>query len=132
MTSDAGSMCCRRSAALEEHVDTGLFNIVIGTLADLSPLHFRLDGADAPLTPLRDLLRGGAAQEPLGGTGSPPLHALVIPGYTLQLLDDGGTRAVLHTGEGAAEAYLCAERVLICLSAYALLPHCCHTAAALL
>ena len=106
MTSKVSPTRCSRSTALEEHVDTGLFNIVIGTLTDLAPLHFRLGEADAPLTPLRELLRGRGgggvgAQEPLGGSGSPPLHALVIPGYTLKLLDDGGsTRAVPHAGEG--------------------------------
>ena len=99
MTSKVSPTRCSRSTALEEHVDTGLFNIVIGTLADLAPIPFRLDGADAPLTPLHDLLRGGGAQEPLGGTGPPPLHALVIPGYSLELLDNGGsTRAVSHAG----------------------------------
>ena len=76
-----------------EHVDTGLFNVVIGRHSDLEPLHLRLGGeGTTPQTPLSDLL-----PRAVGHDVHSALLALVIPGYTQQLLDPL-TRAVPHSG----------------------------------
>ena len=72
-------MLLSRRRAVPPHVDTGLFNLVVGTPADLAGLNFT-DG-----TVLRAPPRSNA------------LWAAVIPGHTWQLLDPRA-RAVEHFG----------------------------------
>ncbi|KAL4451909.1 hypothetical protein ABPG75_007571 [Micractinium tetrahymenae] len=71
---------------LDEHIDRGLFNIVVCTPGDLAGLQLHIRGERVPV---QNLL-----PEDIDDEG---LLALVIPGYTLQCIDPG-TPAVPHSG----------------------------------
>lgn len=74
-----------RSAALAEHIDRGLFNVVLGTPAELADIQVDLAGEQVGV---KALLPDGVAPDRLLG--------LVIPGFTLQCIDPH-TPAIPHS-----------------------------------